>query len=470
MEDKIEYPILKNHYTRLCYPFLFDKQNFKTLRASVLKVPGIKEICNDKNVESWKSEYFLPPLRRVWYPHYLPEGHLKKELKPEDIIGHFELPIMSVDMVKSGSGTIVFNNSPIEIQFENILLDISYLGIGFITIEIKLKEERSTFDKLLIMNSALRMTSRSTDIDVDGKKVTIGGIFDSILDSFRGAMGWSDRSAETKDIVLYGDLNDIFYDRVLCFSYSCIEGSIYDHEDDLFIKYWQLWNPEVNSILSDIGTEKDYGFDRSKYHLSMWKHAIYGFSKEGMVVFSDGNDSFNEKILPIYFGSYYYDIFLIAVVQRMVLLRINRQLSHTEKMSGIDRKNYNAVIQIRRDLLEFANKCVFTQASNYELGQLIWRKLKDVFEMEDLLSEVKSQCDELSGYMEASRQALINDFMNILSYIVIPASLILAIFSSNFLELQNVSLKSNWVSFAFIAAFILAFVVWQVLKRKEKKD
>jgi Mg2+ and Co2+ transporter CorA len=90
--------------------------------------------------------------------------------------------------------------------------------------------------------------------------------------------------------------------------------------------------------------------------------------------------------------------------------------------------------------------------------------------MEDLLSEVKSQCDELSGYMEASRQALINDFMNILSYIVIPASLILAIFSSNFLELQNVSLKSNWVSFAFIAAFILAFVVWQVLKRKEKKD
>ncbi|HOO50789.1 MAG TPA: hypothetical protein PLK94_05795, partial [Alphaproteobacteria bacterium] len=99
MNDKIEYPVLKNHYTRLCYPFLFDKQNFKALRDSVLRVPGIKEICNDKKVESWKakSEYFLPPLRRVWYPHYLPEGHLKEGLTPEDIIGHFELPISSVE-------------------------------------------------------------------------------------------------------------------------------------------------------------------------------------------------------------------------------------------------------------------------------------------------------------------------------------------------------------------------------------
>ncbi|OQA86517.1 MAG: hypothetical protein BWY28_02342 [bacterium ADurb.Bin236] len=474
MSEQQSYPSLKNHFTRFCYPFLFEKKEYGKLRNRLSSLSGITEVLNDPHNEDWKarSEYFLPPLRRIWYPHFLLKGHLVDVDDPSDIICHFKYDVGAIDLIK-GSTLSVSSKffDPIPIVIRTASITISYLGIGFLTFEIAINDTNPTFDKLLNLNSSLRMmNNKNTSIITDGgASFSMAELLDSVLDKFRDALGWSDVSSTTEGVELFGHLNDIYYDRVLCFSYACIDADIYNRLETDFVKYWQYWPPNVDSILND-DPDKEFGFDRWNYHFSMWKHAIYGFSKEGGVVFSSACDSFNEHVLPNYFGTYYYDIFLIAVMQRMILLRINRELSNSEKLSGIDKKAYNRNLALRRDLLEFVNKCVFTQCSNYELGQLIWHRWKIVFEMENLLDEVKNQCEELSNYMEVRRQMLVGNFMNILSFFVIPVSLILSLFGANFIEFEKLSVKSILVWFSLIITFVAAGITWIWLYRKEKTN
>jgi hypothetical protein len=81
-----------------------------------------------------------------------------------------------------------------------------------------------------------------------------------------------------------------------------------------------------------------------------------GFSKDGgsLVVFN--TDAYHERYAGLYHGTYYFDVFLLAALQRVTLLTLFERLADIRELTRGGREGRQTLRRVRRDLLLFKNQ------------------------------------------------------------------------------------------------------------------
>jgi hypothetical protein len=98
--------------------------------------------------------------------------------------------------------------------------------------------------------------------------------------------------------------------------------------------------------------------DRLENDAAAWLRTRWqGFSKDGgsLVVFN--TDAYHERYAGAYHTTYYFDVFLLAALQRVTLLTLFERLSDIQALTRGGRASRRLLRRVRRDLLLFKNQC-----------------------------------------------------------------------------------------------------------------
>src|SRR5690606_37482427 len=101
-------------------------------------------------------------------------------------------------------------------------------------------------------------------------------------------------------------------------------------------------------------------------HAEWMRHRWEGYSKDGGELIVFNTDRFHERFIGHYHGTYYFDIFLVAVLQRVTLLSLFERLSDINTLTGSSQESRRKLQRVRYDLLRFKNQCWFSQITNRE--------------------------------------------------------------------------------------------------------
>lgn len=198
--------------------------------------------------------------------------------------------------------------------------------------------------------------------------------------------------------------------------------------------------------------------------MEMNSNCCYGFSKSGgAVICTPDHKVLSDKYIRNQvntFKTIYYEIFLFSLHQRLSLLRLENLLS---KYDGRNKTGHLG--KLRRQMMNFVTQGWFSQITEDEVGQEIYRRWQSVFECEKLYEEVLQQIESVDEYKNSRKSQLYEN----LSIIVFPLLLILEIIGSGLFKIKAIGPEEGfdwWITSGFIVVFsIITFLLFKLRKR-----
>ncbi|MEM1007462.1 MAG: hypothetical protein AAGJ35_00525, partial [Myxococcota bacterium] len=183
-------------------------------------------------------------------------------------------------------------------------------------------------------------------------------------------------------------------------------------------------------------------------------------SKEGSCLIAFDRTHFHRKFLGGYHESHYFDIFLLATLQRVALLLLFERLADIRGLTTFNWEGQKTLRKLRRDLLMFKNKCWSSQITQREKGLHLWQQYQKAYDVEPLMKEVNEQSTELSKYLQDRTRQQVEWGVRLGGFLV---TAIPAIFG-----LEVLLGKAPWVNtlrwvLTFTVIFATAVVAWRVL-------
>jgi len=190
------------------------------------------------------------------------------------------------------------------------------------------------------------------------------------------------------------------------------------------------------------------------------------FSKDGgsLVVFN--TDRFHARFLGSYHRTYYFDIFLLAALQRVTLLTLFESFSDIHRLITGSSRSRKLLRGVRRDLLLFKNQCWFSQITNRERGLVLWKKWQRVFETRELLREVNEQSEELNTYLQNRYRERIEGLVRLGSFLAAVVPTVLGL--ERFLGAQEWVSSLRWTLLAVLAVGSLGFGWYVLFKQRDE--
>lgn len=148
-------------------------------------------------------------------------------------------------------------------------------------------------------------------------------------------------------------------------------------------------------------------------------------------------------------------IYLLVLQQRYALLNFSEKLAdYTNRHSVLDKR---AITKLRKSFLDFTTQGWFGQISGYEYIQTLFKKTKDVMEVDNLYSEVDQQIETIDEY----NQAQFNQLVQNLSFFGILFVIINFFGGSNLFDMEggwDISKIWNMNNREFI--LLVSFILW----------
>ncbi len=437
----MEQPMIHSYKMYFIHPFIYEDSNY----ANIIK-------CLLQNESQWKlhvytsgidedhirTEYFLPHIIKFLYPTMYSDEQERKDV--ESLNPHMLKELSSLDFnlkpdILEGyqSFEVLSDEAAYPLMFENIYLKIFHGGVGFLYFSIYCSKEDLNLNDIIRINQLMRPI-RPLYKDYPMARLqfkqniplyTLKDFLDTLLDEIN--------AFDHKEKIY-----NIYIDRLIFYSYVCVKKDSLTKEQwicertDLLeaLRSCSLFEPAKENMFL-LGTA-----DQGQIYFSRHKSSIYGFSKEGGVLLTVDKDLKGEDILPnvcesyipCYFSTYYLDILILALYQRISLINYCRKLSMLKSLIHYKQK----IEHIRFEILKFTNTAWFTQITNSELGMAIWKHWFILFENEALYCEVKQGLDELDDFLENKRQHRFNLKLGLITAITIPPTLIFSYVGNDF--------------------------------------
>ena len=147
-------------------------------------------------------------------------------------------------------------------------------------------------------------------------------------------------------------------------------------------------------------------------------------------------------------------------------MRFSRRLADTE----ILKSSKKIVSRLREDILDFFNRYMFNQVSNYSIGNEIWRKWQEVLEIDGMFGQVHQELAEMDEYLKSLRQERMDKAVAYATFLLIPVSVITGILGSNLVELQGLSAKNPCVWGTTLVLYFIMFISYMRMRKREKGD
>ncbi len=402
---------LCNGYSLCVLPFAIEnRRNFDAESALDNSPRWRRRTFSLENLDDVeRTEYFLPYVRRFLFPTLYEDRNADGESRGEPTCRHYDFDLNLLGAVGEDGLPITLTcherrkrmTFRYDMLLESAKLVLFNYGVGFIVLKFTMRPPHQTFHDQMDALIHLRMIAplyAGFDMPVIAIGETRFGVpqlLAYLLAEFNQHGKPPAAPADSPQLQAL-PVKPTYDDRMMVYTFSCL-------------------NPD--SCLSDVKHNQRHlsstsivNFERrldaspqetSEPPLRTWQHQRWqGFSKDGgsLVVFN--TDRFHERYLGMYTETYYFDIFLLAVLQRVTLLNLFERLSDIQALTKGGSDSRRLLRRVRKDLLLFKNQCWFSQITNRERGLQLWKRWQEQLENRTLLDEVNEQGEELDNYLQ----------------------------------------------------------------------
>jgi hypothetical protein len=470
---------LVDHYSLCVLPFSFSGRLvfdvYRNMERAGRWRRRLFDIKEPDDLE--RTEYFLPYVRRYLFPELelWAEHHRDADVEPSCVRYEFDMTFLGVAAGANLELALRGRDSRKDLAFDGrVRLQAPELilfseNVGFLVLAFQCGETEPTLFEQVTALSLLRLIAPlhrgfelpevapvgKTSYDVPQLVAFLLAEFDASTPVPR--QPWLLPPSARPAVQL------VYDDRMLVYYFSCVDQDTRLADAarcrDL-IRQASVVHPTPETYVSP---EADPSSAADAWLKVRWQ----GFSKDGGSLVAFNTDRFHENFLGCYNRTYYFDIFLLAALQRVALLTLFERLSDIKALTTGGREGRVRLRRMRKDLLRFKNQCWFSQITNRERGLELWRKWQATFEVQTLLNEVNVQSEELDAYLQARYRERMEWLVRLGGFV---ATAVPAIFG-----LEAILPKEPWVgmlkwSLLVVLALGTAGFAWYLLGRQEDHE
>jgi hypothetical protein len=403
---------LTDHYSLCVLPFTFTEPEGQSLPQR-LKQSGrwterIFSLDDPNDVD--RTEYFLPYIRRFLFPSLFakqPAEGVREVKKPTCWHFSFDLTRLGpagkegLPLTLHGHDSRKKLNLEHALLLESIQLIVFGYRVGFLIFRFRGAEPGTTYFDQMEALAYLR-TIAPLYRGFEMPELVCGATryrMETLLPFLLAEFAPDGRVPASPADVARGTplhVKPTYDDRMMVYAFSCLNKETVLAEERRCLSLL-----ERNAVLSfdpkDVSRppgEVDAGTDA--WLQSRWQ----SFTKDGGMLVVFNSDRYHAQFMGVYHGTYYFDIFLLAALQRVTLLALFDRFSDIQQLITGSAASRKLLRRVRRDLLLFKNQCWFSQITNRERGLVLWKRWQKVFETRTLLREVNEQSEELNTYLQ----------------------------------------------------------------------
>jgi hypothetical protein len=324
---------LTSHFSLCVLPFAFPEADAAPI-ARLGQSPRWKErrfsLHNPVDVD--RTEYFLPYIRRFLFPGLFdqvasPDG----SKRPPQSCWHFLFDLSRLGETTQAGLRLTMNvrDNQKKLDFayplllEKVELVVFSYRVGFLVFHFHNSEDSATyFDQMHALNflrtfAPLYQGFELPELVSGPQRYRMTQLLPYLLAEFAGGVPAASPAAVVAGAPL--PVKPTYDDRMMVYTFSCIdrESTLPDAvRSEALLRRAALINFDKDSTSRP--PEEDYDRDSREWMQSRWQ----SFSKDGgsLVVFN--TDRFHAHFLGVYHRTYYFDIFLLAALQRVTLLTL----------------------------------------------------------------------------------------------------------------------------------------------------
>jgi hypothetical protein len=400
---------LVNHYALFVLPFSFPETDGPDPVRRIIESgrwrQRIFSATDPADVD--RTEYFLPYIRRFLFPTLYEAPAAKKETESAPTCRHFDL-----DLAQLGGGpkgvelTLRCHDSRKRVSFQHALrltqveLVLFSFRVGFLVLRVECADPGATFFDQMNVVAYMRTIAplyrgfEMPELRTGSARFGVPQLLPFLLAEFGGAVVPSGPEAVPAGTPL--PVKPIYDDRMMVYTFSCLDRDAC--LADAARCQSLLHRTTVVNFDREASTlpERELSEEPNAWLRTRWQ----GFSKDGGTLVVFNTDAYHERYAGVYHGTYYFDVFLLATLQRVTLLTLFERLADIQALTRGSGTSRLLLRRVRRDLLLFKNQCWFSQITNRERGLVLWKKWQKTLETRTLFREVNEQSAELDAYMQ----------------------------------------------------------------------
>lgn len=404
MELKMNY-----QYTYFVHPFVVKESKFQKYIQSLLRNKNFKLRVFQKSKDIELYNYFSPKTREMLFSGF---AHSKSKLEklealPDDtksaILSKYPCTIFEYKLEEDIQGKTV-EDKGIFFKIQKIEVICFNSGICFFIMKTNVEDSKD-FADILNFNYKFRDIKQENVLNNYDKIYLQTSTFSDVskLTEFIKSITGSD--IETMKL-------DIDTQRFLTYSYVCIDREAWNSNKNFedieynFVKYANFLAAD-NSV--DLKQNKAVEF-------SQWKYAKFGFTKQGVVLFTSSSDINNFTDLPDKFENEYFYTYILNLYKKIYLKKLETEFKKSSNLK-VTRKKF----------IEFTKNLWVLDITEDEIGSNINYRLSKVFELDKLYYEIKTKYDILYKEMNIEKNSkgiifvtiilVISLIFNVLNYV-----------------------------------------------------
>ncbi|PRR77935.1 hypothetical protein CLLI_20300 [Clostridium liquoris] len=268
-------------------------------------------------------------------------------------------------------------------------------------------------------------------------------------------------SNEKKNILIRPVIDDRMF--VICWYSDNLNSSILTkYKDQEYLKndfwYQYLFIDNEGSTCQDGRMKKDLLL-KSTY--TRWKDygTLFGISRYSFVLLCD-ESNFSVNVLYNYINNIYYEMIILALVQRASILRFSDE---TSKIASFENKNiYRQIKKLQEYYIRFVNTIYFREVTAQEQGIELYDKLTELMRIEREVKRLDEEIDEIQRYITLETNGSTNKLVNLITYVGLSVS-VMGVVATAF-PLRSEVLK--WLAIFGVPTFM---IIWMIQLIKDRR-
>jgi hypothetical protein len=381
----------KYQYTYFIYPYIIQENKYDKYLLKLLNHKNCKVRFFEKEKDMDLYNYFLPKVKEFMFQGF--EFSKEKIRKFEEfnkemqaiILSKYSTTIFEYDIGTDVQGK-AGEDEGIFFHMQKMQIVCFNTGICFLVMKTNI-EESNDFNDVLDFNYKFR------DIysELNGLKK---------YENIRLQTATFSDVQKLKDLIkeLTGNVEDakslnIDTNRFLTYAYTCLEQEYWKDDKQFkniefeFFKYANIFPSSYKS-----------NFDKKHMEiLSKWRFIRTGFTKEGLGLLTSGIDIHNYTRLPYLYENQYLYTYIFAQYQKIYLKKLEKEA-----------KNKGLTVEAREKFIKFTKELWIGEVTNDDVGTNIYKKTRQVCEIQKLYDEVKNKFDIAYKELNIEKETKVN--------------------------------------------------------------
>lgn len=192
-----------------------------------------------------------------------------------------------------------------------------------------------------------------------------------------------------------------------------------------------------------------------------WKDygTLFGISRYSFVIICD-ESKFSKSLLYNHINTIYYEMILLALVQRASILRF---LDETSRVSSVNLKSesiYKQIKNLQEYYIRFINTIYFREVTAQEQGIELYDKLVEFMRIDREVKRLDDEINEIQRYLTLKTNEKTNKLLNLVTFIGLAISAMSLITST----LNVLGKTEHLIMRQFVALLIIVFII-KIIKK-----